>query len=558
MAAPKATWLATRTWRAQIAEGTDGNYSSEEMGKNSALKSKGRLNEEAVSSASAQARGSVGKAVAIFLLLLAVFIGLQSLLPLSTAVKIGADEGFEPAKATLSVHGYQFYTEVWNDQPPVYAFLLSQIIQNISSDIIWLRLLTVAFAIILLSAAYWAGFQTHGLLIAALTVVWVIASPGFMELSCSAMQEIPGLAPVVAALCLLLVVRPNSWHWSEAAAGMAFAFGLQIKLIGAIYLPLAGFILWQRHGFGERQYKDNAWAIRGLFSRRLLNSALIFGGSLVLAFVAIDWLIDRGAYLKHFQQSWAAHFAPPDSFEHGSPANHPFKWSVLLKNWDATLPALMGVIVLARQARHRPLVLIPGMWLVLTLMVFGVHKPWWNYYYVHHAIPLGWCAAIGITALWQGSSTGRKRWLRGLLAVACVGLLVWMSARVWLQIKGIRESPQLYTELVLPEIQRLKPFTELLYTDDPIYSFHAGIPLPPKLGVISLKRFWSGDLTTARLAEELKAAEPGLILLGNTTQDLPFSDWLHAEYRLIFQDSEHRLYANRALLARARESFVRP
>jgi hypothetical protein len=527
------------------------------MGKSGALKSEIKPGERAARSVSGPARQGGCKAAIFFLLLLTVFIGLQCLLPLSTAVKIGADEGFEPAKAMLSVNGYQFYTEVWNDQPPVFAFLLVQIIKHISSSVLWQRLLTVAFAVVLLSGTFWSSFRMHGLAIASLTTLWVIASPGFVELSSSAMQEIPALAPVVAALCLLLVTKPRRWRWSEVAAGMAFAFGLQTKLIGVIYLPLAAFALWQRQVPGRDQREENSGAIPTFSSMSLYYSMLVFAASLVVAFVAIDWLIDRGAYLKHFQQSWTAHFAAPQSFEHGSPAEHAFQWGVLLKNWDATVPALAGLIVMVRQARHRPIVLLPGIWLVLTLVVFGIHKPWWSYYYVHHAIPFGWCAAVGIAALWASvSSRGKKGW-RALATVMILAMLAWMGARVWLQVRNIRQSPQLYTELVLLEIQRLKPFTKFFYTDDPIYSFHAGIPLPPKLGVISLKRFWSGDLTTVQLVEELKASEPGLILVDNNTSELSFSDLLHAEYRLIFEDSEHRLYARRSVLALARQSGVR-
>src|SRR5437773_10450925 len=46
--------------------------------------------------------------------LLAAFIVLQFSLPLSTTVQIGADEGFELAKATLCLKGYQLYAEIWN------------------------------------------------------------------------------------------------------------------------------------------------------------------------------------------------------------------------------------------------------------------------------------------------------------------------------------------------------------------------------------------------------------------------------------------------------------
>ena len=107
---------------------------------------------------------------------------------------------------------------------------------------------------------------------------------------------------------------------------------------------------------------------------------------------------------------------------------------------------------------------------------------------------------------------------------------------------------------VLNEVERLKPFTKFMYTDDPIYSFHSGIPLPPKLGVISLKRFWSGDLTNARLAAELEAVKPGILLLKNNTLELPFNDLIHTQYRLIYEDADHRLYGHRAVLADAKQS----
>jgi hypothetical protein len=37
--------------------------------------------------------------------------------------------------------------------------------------------------------------------------------------------------------------------------------------------------------------------------------------------------------------------------------------------------------------------------------------------------------------------------------------VTWMAARVWLQARDIRSSPQVYSSLVLLELERLKPFT---------------------------------------------------------------------------------------------------
>src|SRR5439155_2593088 len=110
----------------------------------------------------------------------------------------------------------------------------------------------------------------------------------------------------------------------------------------------------------------------------------------------------------------------------------------------------------------------------------------------------------------------------------------------------------IYSAPLLTEVERLKPFTKFMYTDDAVYSFHIGIPLPPRLGVISLKRFWSGDLTNLRLAEELDAVKPGILLLKNNARELPFNDLIHAQYRLIYEDADHRLYGRKAVLAEAK------
>src|SRR5437870_3676266 len=67
--------------------------------------------------------------------LLSLFAVIQCWLPLKTAIQIGADEGFELAKATLCVNGYKLYTEVWNDQPPLHTFLVTQILTHVSPSI---------------------------------------------------------------------------------------------------------------------------------------------------------------------------------------------------------------------------------------------------------------------------------------------------------------------------------------------------------------------------------------------------------------------------------------
>jgi len=59
-------------------------------------------------------------------------------------------------------------------------------------------------------------------------------------------------------------------------------------------------------------------------------------------------------------------------------------------------------------------------------------------------------------------------------------------------------------------------------------------------------------MTNARLVEELRMSKPGVLLLKNQTVELPFSDWMQSEYRLVYQDGKHNLYARRDIVGKAK------
>ena len=53
--------------------------------------------------------------VLAFILLAFAYIVLQSIVPLGSAVKIGADEDFELSKATLCLHGWDCFEKTDNE-----------------------------------------------------------------------------------------------------------------------------------------------------------------------------------------------------------------------------------------------------------------------------------------------------------------------------------------------------------------------------------------------------------------------------------------------------------
>jgi 4-amino-4-deoxy-L-arabinose transferase-like glycosyltransferase len=476
-------------------------------------------------------------ALVLFLLLAAVSL-LYCTLPLSSVIKIGEDEDFALSKALLLLKGYKMYTDFWNDQPPLHTFLLKTIFAHVSFSVLAARLFTVASTLLLLSALFLLVLRLNGLLTATLATLLLVGSPGFLELSSSAMVELPGLAPVLVALCLVQTGPETRGRLGEILAGLAFAVALQIKLIGALYLPLVALVLWMRHRQSPRQLR--AWIISGLS----FACALAIGFAGIHVLTGDDWT-------AQFAQSRASHFSSVQSQEYGSPADFPFRWDVLLKHWDTTVPALLGCFLIVRRHSIEKWAL-PCSWLVLTLVVFSRYRPWWNYYYVHTAIPLCWLGAVGIVAVWQ-HTRNLKRVSVYAAATAC-GLCAvsWFAGRLYLQAAEIRSKPRTYASPVLNEIKRYRPFASFIWASEPVYAFHADMVIPPGIATLSLKRFWTGDMTNAELVRRMRALHPEIVLLTITEgKQAPFQSVLDMDYRMVYQDPEHRLYVLPAVVQKA-------
>ncbi|HEV2392146.1 MAG TPA: glycosyltransferase family 39 protein [Verrucomicrobiae bacterium] len=544
----------------------------------------------------------------IRLALVAVFAELCILIPLGSAVQVGSDEGFELVKVTLYMHGYRLYTDIWNDQPPLHTFLVAQALKHTSESVLVPRLITVSFAVVLLASLYALVNRITGRpMLAFLTILLLIACPGFLELSSSCMLEMPSLATAVAALSVLLIMPRDRWRLREVLAGILFGSALQMKLVPMYLLPLVALLLlarrlpspgsesqqeeteiterhpgWGSFCLGRTWGRGEAPGFRGgLFAdRRALalfaGRLVVFGVGLMGSYVLIDLLIDGGAFLRNFGQTWSSHFARARSFEYGSASDYPYDWGVLLRNWDVTLPALAGALMFVRRARVQPMNFLPVAWLALSILVFAIHRPWWSYYYIHNAIPLCWCAGVGIEwaatvafvkwglagarpSGWRlmasprhgEAKEGGSRAIALLFATYLAVSVPWMVTRVYLEIRGIRNSPQLYNSLVLDQIKRLKPFTQWMYADRLVYSFHAGIPIPPPIAVVPLKRLWAGEMTSARMATEMQKYRPGIVLLRNDSREVPFQALLTAEYRLVYEDQDNRLYAHESIRKKA-------
>ena len=85
---------------------------------------------------------------------MAVTVLVFALLPLGTAFQFADDEGFEVIKPFMCLKGYKLYTEIWNDQPPLYTVLQTAMFRLFGPTMLVARLIAAGFGLLMIVAFY--------------------------------------------------------------------------------------------------------------------------------------------------------------------------------------------------------------------------------------------------------------------------------------------------------------------------------------------------------------------------------------------------------------------
>ena len=123
---------------------------------------------------------------------------------------------------------------------------------------------------------------------------------------------------------------------------------------------------------------------------------------------------------------------------------------------------------------------------------------------------------------------------------------------------ALRETP------LAAALLALQPRGAWVFTDRPVYAFHAGSLIPPEMAVLSKKRFWTGQVSEDSVVSCLRHYRPGFVLLagplrqdykfrqGRTAQRVDIGDGtlarcLSAQYKEAFRDPTGSLYVLKRL-----------
>ena len=488
---------------------------------------------------------------------------IYSRLPLGTALEIGGDEGYELMKGFLCSKGFAMYKDIWCDQPPLYPNLLGYAFQMFGPSILVARLVAVAFGMVMLAAFYQLVRQSTGAWAALLAGFFLLASPSVLLLSAAVMVEVPAIGTaLVSAWLALRWAKRRHWPWL-VAAGVMMGLALEIKLTAVMVLPaiLAQIVVsgWDNavKAVASRQDVRARSKAKELIAgplRACVWAVLQFGLAAAVAFLAIAWIWGEGSW----QSSWRSHTQVQHVAGLGSPEDYRFQGSLLLKHSECLLGAVIALYMLGRLGRWREL-LFPVVMLATGLTVHSLHRPFWGLYYLHLAVPLAWLSGVGFTELLKAAQilfwTGRtgvpfSTWGK-CLAGAVLGALALAVSEVRIEaaVKSIRQHPKVSGSALLAKMRQYSPRTHWVYAQPVIYPFHAGLPVPPKIAVVMLKRYWSGQITPVEIVDVCRQYKPEQLVLYRPRAGGEWTELLKTDYRQVYEDANCLLYVSKGILS---------
>src|SRR5450432_1291792 len=114
--------------------------------------------------------------------------------------------------------------------------------------------------------------------------------------------------------------------------------------------------------------------------------------------------------------------------------------------------------------------------------------------------------------------------------------------------KNLRQRERVDASPLLAKMKEYAGRTHWVYVQygEEAYPFHAQLPMPPELAVVTLKRYWSDQITTREIVETCKRYQVEQILLDPTRIEGEWKDFL-TDYDAVYQDTNAVLYVAKTI-----------
>lgn len=455
---------------------------------------------------------------------------------------MGDDEGFELIKPFLCYKGFKLYSDIWNDQPPVSTVVLTYGFKMFGPTVLTARLIASAFGLMMVVSFHELVRRRSGEWSALIASVLLVTAPSVLLLSVSVMLE--GMMMALALLSALIVFiwgKRRLW-FLLGVSGVFAGTALQTKMTTAVVLPAI---------FLELLLLTQAKPLKSWIKASVLP-ATVWSICLLVTFLLIGMTWGRGS----LQTSWKSHTAASHVPGLDQPLDHKFEPKLLREHSEAVLAALVAIVLAWRQGRLREIA-FPLTLLATASIIHAIHRPWWNYYYLHFAIPISWlagwtisefiCFVLKLNQKNRFTLSSAPTW--GLLALCVLVALpfAWAERRLEGIVKDLRTRPTIASNSIVRKMKEYQSRTEWVYSESGIYPFHAQLQAIPELAIIMPKRFWSGQITTTEIIETCQRKQPEMIVSPITVIHGDWRRFLNSHYTQIASDKKNLLFVANAL-----------
>ncbi len=468
------------------------------------------------------------------------------------------DEGIELIRAKLYSEGFELYTQIWSDHPPLFTILLAGWLNLFGSSIVKARVLALCFATVLIWAFGKILQTTVGRIPALLGIVWLTVSFHFLRLSVSIMIGMPSLALVILSVYTLILYQKNSALYFLILSGALLALALQTKIFTIFLIPILMLAL---------ATAKTSFSLQKLLRFDSIKPALLWLGALLLTFSITLILLDSPS----LQQTIAFHFESDTQTRFGWEDSYGRLLTMMLSDIDYWFLAPVGISLLWKKRRGTQSV--PFLWLATAIVLLVQHKPIWYHHYQLIVFPLIWLASYGasvaiqsnrlrhyrfnLKAAFQANRSWKSRTMLVCLVLSLVLIPVKIGAVYLYNSNFIRQSQAHF--VMLDHVLAQKQSTQWLLTDLPIYGFYADLNVPPELAVFSRKRLGTSDLTPDTLRSLLRQYQPEQILIGRFPEVLQaLRQDLRRDYVQTFNNDAGTHYLRKTAATSSLSAPVRP
>lgn len=427
---------------------------------------------------------------------------------------LGGDEGWEMMKIHFAARKADQLVRVWNDQPWLHTLLNAHLVRWLGEGPQWPRLFTVGSMAAMWAAIAWMGRSVLGFvgMATAAFLYWTWSEGLFLTFSVM-LEPVAWAWAWVAAAILYSGDRELPW-WRAVCSGAVMGAAMQMKLTSAVIAP--GLVLLSLRLYGWR----GSLRVAGPW---LIGWAASFG--------LIAWLSPSFRWDWLLGSHWAANRAAPMD-----PSLQDASASILtVETLTPLLAGGFGLLVLRRLGRP-PL----GVFALGVLVGGGLFKAvanlWWYYYGIHFVLP---CSVLGGMAVadsmrvlqryWSGAQAGAGAGAEGepagsppsvayaVLVLSTVGALCAGvgSGSILMRWTALSRLPLRPDPILVQQLRAAGASNEVCYASITYYHelLVAGVfPLPEFL-ILPAKRFLSGQVTWADVAQALESNRVPLLIL---------------------------------------------